>query len=140
MTDHGYWVWNDGGRRAAGFKGRAGDCVTRAIAIATGKPYREVYDALFEAMTPTASLGRSRRRPSPRNGIYSFIWKPYLLSLGFKWVSKPGYFTKSNLPHKGVVIVYTHRHLAAVIDGVIHDVWDSSKGGDKEMTGYFVKT
>jgi hypothetical protein len=40
------FTYDDGGRAAAGFKGSTGDCVTRAIAIATGKPYREVYDAL----------------------------------------------------------------------------------------------
>ena len=37
---------DDGGRKAAGYKGSAGDCVTRAIAIAAELPYREVYDAL----------------------------------------------------------------------------------------------
>jgi hypothetical protein len=40
------FVYNDGGRAAAGYKGRAGDCVVRAIAIATQKPYQEVYDAI----------------------------------------------------------------------------------------------
>jgi hypothetical protein len=40
------FVYNDGGRAAAAYKGRAGDCVVRAIAIATQKPYREVYDAI----------------------------------------------------------------------------------------------
>ena len=29
---------NDGGRAAAGFKGKAGDCVVRSIAIVTGYP------------------------------------------------------------------------------------------------------
>ena len=43
------WQYNDGGRAAAGYKGQTGDCVTRAIAIATERPYREVYDALFDA-------------------------------------------------------------------------------------------
>jgi hypothetical protein len=38
--------FNDGGRAAAGFKGKAVDCVCRAIAIATGKPYAEVYSEL----------------------------------------------------------------------------------------------
>ena len=42
------FIYNDGGRAAAGFKGNTRDCVTRAIAIVTGKPYKEVYDALNE--------------------------------------------------------------------------------------------
>jgi hypothetical protein len=37
------WVYDDGGRKAAGFRGKAGDCVTLSIAIATRLPYRHVY-------------------------------------------------------------------------------------------------
>jgi hypothetical protein len=29
------WVYDDGGRKAAGFRGKAGDCMTLSIAIAT---------------------------------------------------------------------------------------------------------
>ena len=39
------FVENDGGRKATGRKGKAGDCAVRAIATATGKPYQEVYNA-----------------------------------------------------------------------------------------------
>ena len=38
--------YNDGGRSIAGYKGKTGDCVCRAIAIATGKPYQEIYESL----------------------------------------------------------------------------------------------
>jgi hypothetical protein len=40
------FIYDDGGRSAVGFKGNTGDCVTRAISIATGKSYKEVYNAL----------------------------------------------------------------------------------------------
>ena len=40
---------NDGGRAAAGYKGKAGDCVVRSIAIATGVNYEEVYEDLYKA-------------------------------------------------------------------------------------------
>ena len=33
---------DDGGRTAAGYKGKAGDCVVRAIAIVSGLPYQKV--------------------------------------------------------------------------------------------------
>jgi hypothetical protein len=36
------FVFHDGGRAAAGFTGKTGDCITRSIAIATGKTYQEV--------------------------------------------------------------------------------------------------
>lgn len=35
--------YNDGGRAAAGFKGRCGDCVARSVTIASGRPYEEIY-------------------------------------------------------------------------------------------------
>ena len=38
VSTNANWLYNDGGRTAAGFKGETGDCVTRAIAIATGLP------------------------------------------------------------------------------------------------------
>ena len=37
---------NDGGRAAAGYKGKAGDCVVRSIAIVTNLPYQKIYDDL----------------------------------------------------------------------------------------------
>ena len=51
------FVFHDGGRAAAGYKGMTGDCVTRSIAIATGKTYQEVYDALNQL----ASSGTHRQ-------------------------------------------------------------------------------
>jgi hypothetical protein len=38
--------FNDGGREKAGFKGGAGDCVVRSIAIAANLPYMKVYEDL----------------------------------------------------------------------------------------------
>jgi len=87
------WKRDDGGREAAGYKGRAGDCVTRSIAIATGKPYAEVYDALFAMTREHAATRRDRvtrtiRRKggSPRNGVNKAFYRPYLEALGWRWV------------------------------------------------------
>ena len=40
---------NDGGRSLAGYKGKAGDCVVRSVAIVTGLSYQTVYDDLYRA-------------------------------------------------------------------------------------------
>jgi hypothetical protein len=40
---------NDGGRSAAGYKGKVGDCVVRSIAIVSGLPYQKVYNDLYKA-------------------------------------------------------------------------------------------
>jgi len=85
--------YNDGGRVDADYKGETGDCVTRAIAIASGKPYKEVYDELFAR---AKEYGRTRRTraaraiqvkgATPRNGVNKDVYAPYLESLGFEWV------------------------------------------------------
>jgi len=77
------FTYNDGGRESAGYKGLAGDCTVRAIAISTGKPYQEVYDDLF-----SENKKSNPRKSSPRDGGTSMktIHK-YLQSLGWSWVA-----------------------------------------------------
>jgi hypothetical protein len=90
------FVYDDGGRKAAGFKGKTGDCVTRAIAIATGQPYQTVYADLWgglrdysdnhrDRVAKRISRGRGLKGTAPRNGVSPKIYKPYLQSLGWKW-------------------------------------------------------
>lgn len=64
------FIYSDGGRTEAGFKGSAGDCVCRAIAIATAKPYREVYDQL-NALCKQGRKGSRRAKSSAREGSLS---------------------------------------------------------------------
>jgi hypothetical protein len=55
------FIQTDGGRKAAGWKGeKVGDCVVRALTIASGLPYNTVYRELF-----------SMTKESPRNGVKS---------------------------------------------------------------------
>ena len=71
MTNSNF-TYNDGGREAAGYKGKAGDCVCRAIAIAADLPYQQVYDRLAEGnATQRASSRTAKRSRSARNGIYT---------------------------------------------------------------------
>jgi hypothetical protein len=137
------FVYDDGGRAAAGFKGSAGDCVVRAIAIASGKPYQEVYDAL-NVLSKQARSGRrlvksaygSKYVPasSSRTGVQRKVYEPYLLSLGFRWTPtmKIGsgckvHLLADELP-KGRLIVAVSRHLTCIIDGVIHDTYSPQRG------------
>ena len=83
---------NDGGRAMAGYKGEAGDCVVRSIAIVTGLPYQKIYDDLFKANekfrnTSRTKLARSlkQRNDSPRSGTHRVVLKKYLAQLGFQW-------------------------------------------------------
>jgi hypothetical protein len=139
------FVFNDGGRAAAGFHGRAGDCVVRAIAIATGKPYREVYDAL-NALAATEKIGkRKKKKSNSRSGVYRQTYSRYLRSLGWQWTPTMsiGSGCKVHLRAcelaRGTLIVRLSRHLTAVVDGELHDTHDCSRGGTRCVYGYFVQ-
>ena len=59
--------FNDGGREAAGYKGKTGDCVCRSIAIVTGLPYQQGYEALANG-NATQRKGKPKRRPAKKRG------------------------------------------------------------------------
>ena len=71
------FVYDDGGREAAGYKGKTGDCACRALAIATGMPYKEAYD-LINSYGKAERTNLKRRgnaynghRSSARTGVYT---------------------------------------------------------------------
>ena len=147
------FVYDDGGRAAGGVKGSAGDCVTRAIAIATGKPYREVYDALFAGIhslaagrsraAKRAARGGGRRGTTPRNGVSRKVYEAYLASIGWRWVPTMQIGTGARVHLRadelpaGRVIVRLSKHIAAVIDGVLHDTYQDDRDGTRCVYGYF---
>lgn len=132
---------NDGGRAAAGFEGTTGDCVVRAIAIATGKPYQEVYDAMFEGSRHLKLL--RERGKSPREGVSRKVYDKYLKALGWTWVptmqigSGCKVHLKSDELPKGTIIARLSRHVCAVIDGVVQDTYNPSREGTRCVYGYY---
>jgi glycerophosphoryl diester phosphodiesterase len=125
--------YNDGGRSAAGFKGNAGDCVARAISIAGGKPYAEVYKRLADGQ---ASIGRRR---SARNGVSTDApwFKKYMSELGFEWVAAYSKHLSADELPPGHIICDVGRHYVAVIDRFMHDTGDSSRWGTRKVRGYW---
>lgn len=147
-----HWEYNDGGRKAAGFKGYTGDCVVRAIAIADERSYQEVYDSLFEAAAEYRDSHRDkvakmlqRRGPSPRLGVPKEIYRPWLEENDWLWrpTMKIGSGTTVHLDAAelptGRLIVSVSKHMVAVIDGVVQDTHDPSRGGTRAVYGYFRK-
>jgi hypothetical protein len=154
------WIKDDGGRRksgiarAAGRKNEVGDCVTRAIAIATGKQYRDVHDALTVAKVRHVYEGGDSDHPEwskwtrRRGGVRAFdpdhgcndgAYGPYLASLGWSYTSTKGqkvHLRADELP-RGKLIVRINRHLVAVIDHVIHDTHDCGRAGRVPVKGYW---
>lgn len=135
--------WDDGGRRAAGFRGEADDCVTRSIAIATGLPYREVYD---ELNARTLGLRQKGEQSGARTGVPRDVYEPYLADLGWAWTPtmKIGsgcttHLRSGELPdHR--IIARLSKHLVAVVDGVVHDLNDPSRNGTRCVYGWFGPT
>jgi hypothetical protein len=130
-------ILDDGGRKLAGFKGDAGDCVVRSVAIASGRPYAEVYAACADIMAGLRKTKgrRAAGKRSASDGVYttSKAFKTYIAGLGFVWTPtmKIGegcrvHLADGELP-MGRLIVKVSRHVTAVIDGVVHDTYDPQR-------------
>jgi hypothetical protein len=135
--------YDDGGRAAAGYKGTAGDCVPRSIAIATGKPYQEVYDELNTLAKNERTGKRKRGKSSARNGVYKQTIRRYMEGIGWAWTPTMEigsgchvHLRPDELP-AGRLVVSLSKHVSAVIDGVIHDLYDPSRGGMRCVYGYW---
>jgi hypothetical protein len=136
------FVYCDGGRAEAGYSGITRDCVTRAIAIATEVPYKEVYRALNQlASSERPNQGTVRSRSD--RGVHRKTYGRYLESIGWAWI--PTMFVgqgcrvhmnEEELPD-GRIITRLSKHLSAVIDGVIYDLEDTSRNGNRCVYGYF---
>lgn len=138
------FVVTDGGRAAAGFRGKTGDCVTRAISVATGISYLEVYDAL-NVLAQAERPRNRRKRSSARTGVRRSTYERFLLERGWKWTPtmKVGsgckvHLSTDELP-PGRLIVSVSRHLVAVIDGIVHDTHDPSRDGTRCVYGYYTR-
>lgn len=123
-------AWRQTNRNPMGKQ--VGDCVIRAIATATGKPWHDVYADLtlqgyLMCDMPSANA----------------VWGAYLKLLGFQrhiipTVCPDCYNLQSfcdDHPH-GVYLAAFGTHVAAVIDGDYYDTWDS---GEEIPIYYFAK-
>ena len=136
----------DGGRLDSGFRGDAGDCVTRAIAIALQLPYRRTYNELG-ALSSVLTGGI---KTSVRDGTQNAVAHRYLINRGWSVTLTPGSYLKdlsdlTPLHYSGTFIAVLSRHYVCVIDGVVHDSWDSrisnrTKCGSPKLIGYYSRT
>ena len=142
--------YNDGGRKAAGYVGVTGDCVCRAVCIASGLPYQQVYNALSEGN----ATQRKTKKGSKRTGQYTAAhginvkrkwFQEYMESIGFEWTPtmKIGQGCKVHLRAdelpKGRLVISVSKHYTTMIDGVINDTYDPSRDGTRCVYGYFTK-
>ena len=120
-----HFRFDDGGRLAAGYKGKAGDCVVRAIAIAARLPYQQVYDLVNSAAVYKTSIKRVMKS-------LGWVWTP-TMQIGSGCTV---HLRADELP-RGHLVVSVSKHLTAVIDGVIYDTHDCSRRGTRCVYGYW---
>jgi hypothetical protein len=129
-------IYNDGGSGTS----KQRDCVVRAIAIATEQRYADVRDRINYLADAEYFDGSDANA-----GVHKTLCKDYLTALGWTWKPTMGIGTgctvhlrDGELP-MGRLIVSVSRHLVAVIDGVINDTSDCSRGGTRCVYGYWRK-
>ena len=141
MKEHMPFVVDDGGRAAAGYKGKTGDCVVRAVAIASGRPYAEIYAAMSRGM----GTQRKTRGATVRRGVtVSRVWfKRYMQALGFTWTPTmqigsgcTTHLAAGELPF-GRLVVSVSKHYTAVSDGSVRDTFDPQRGSGRCVYGYW---
>jgi len=136
------YEYNDGGRSEAGYKGSTGDCVVRAISIASQRPYQEVYE-LVNSYASNEYKSRVSKKSNARTGVRKSTIRKIMEDLGFVWTPtmKIGsgckvHLIESELP-EGRLVVQVSKHITAVLDKVIHDTYDPSRDGTRCVYGYW---
>jgi hypothetical protein len=129
------------GTTTAGFRGTTGDCVTRAIAIATGLEYRTVYADLF-ALAKSWGL----RKPSPRQGVPREVYDCYLKKMGWVWTATmlfgqgcTVHVRPDELPRDVPLVLRLSKHIACVRDGELRDIYDCAREGKRCVYGFYRK-
>jgi hypothetical protein len=126
-------VFNDGGL-AASKHNEINDCACRAIAIATERPYHEIWNAF--------KIFLGKEGPRRRSGVDESTQHKLMESLGWSWTpTHKTYLREDDLP-PGRLVVCIREHSVAVINGVIHDTYNSSRKKDGKppyVFGYYQK-
>lgn len=125
--------YDDGGRSKYFAASKVGDCVPRAIAIATQRDYKEVYNTITKIVGYT-----------PRNGVRKADTKKLIKHFGGVWHPTMNvgsgcttHLEDDEIPMHGRIVCKCSKHVVAVIDGVIHDTYDASRDGNRCVYGYW---
>lgn len=128
--------YNDGGRSLYFDAAKVSDCVVRAISIATDTDYKEVYDKSAKFLGYTPRNGVARRDTKKLMAYFGFSWVP-LMTIGSGCTA---HLAVGEIPMSGRIVCSVSKHITAVIDGVLNDTYDCSRGGSRCVYGYwFIK-
>ena len=122
---------------------RRKDCAVRAISTATGRTYDEIAGMVMKYSKMERTGKRKRSRSSISKGIYNYTIKKIMEELGWVWTPTmlvgtgcKVHLNDGELPW-GRLVVSVSKHLTCVINGVIHDNHDCSRGGTRCVYGFW---
>lgn len=137
------WAYDDGGRAGAGYKGKVGDCVARALTIANGEDYQVVY-AELNWLAKNERAPKRGKPSSARNGMHKKTYREWLRNRGWIWTPTMAigqgctvHLRADELPAVSPLIAEVSKHVVAVVDGAIHDTHDPSRNGTRCVYGYW---
>lgn len=139
------WEYDDGGRNG---RGKAvADCVVRSIAIASGRPYLDVMtDVRRLSLLERPNARRRGRgvRSNPIAGVWRDTYRRLLEGeMGWRRTATMGIGTgcrthlRSGEIPDGRLVVAVSKHLTAVVDGVVRDVFDPGRAGTRCVYAYW---
>lgn len=136
------FVYSTGGSPS---KAQRGDCVCRAIAIATETPYEDVYNMIRD-VSSSERRTRNKGLSNPRSGVYKRTIYQVMTLLGWTWTPTMRigsgchvHLRAGEVPMTGRHVVSLSKHLTAIVDGVIYDTHDPSRDGMRCCYGYWSK-
>lgn len=135
------FTYNDGGRnetfgetaRVEFSERGVRDCVTRSLAIITGKPYAEVWQRCADINL------RDGKKHSANHGVHTgrADFRAYCAEIGLQRVQPvQGRFKDMQFPPRCVVAM--NGHYTAIIDGVIQDTHNPTPAGMAHVFGWWV--
>ena len=113
------------------------------MAIATDLTYQEAYDLINAYSKDEKPSKRRRGKSSSRTGVHAVTFKKVMADLGWEWTptmqigSGCTVHVKKDESPEGRLILRLSRHMAAFIDGELHDSFDSSRNGTRCVYGYW---
>lgn len=136
-------IYSTGGREQYFATTNVRDCVTRAVANATGMDYLKIYNGINSIAKKERTAKRAKS--SARNGVRPATVKKYIEEvLGWIWVPCMGIGTgcrvhvkEGELPSKGTYILSLSGHLSCWKDNKLYDTYDCSRGGSRCVYGYW---
>jgi hypothetical protein len=129
------WIYNDGGRSKYYKRVAQGDCVIRAIAIATNQDYLQVQKDIKKIIRKE----KSQYKSNIDVGLFRHTYDKYFKEIGWNWYFTANTMRVNDFEHiEGTFILSLPNHFVACQNGILFDTFDSSKNNPM-VYGFFSK-